>query len=118
MNIKNEENTIKYEKLSYRGKHFVLPILSKEGFEIIGNSNKNLGIIPTKEESPIIADLNSIWNLDKFMIPRKPLTVGKLSGEEIKVFSQENVPRVLDMPIKFPSSNFKVPKSLSNLKQQ
>lgn len=98
-------------QVGYRGKHFTVPQIATEGFEIIGLAKDNLIHVPTKEESPIIADLNSIWDLKKFLNPRIPLSLGKLSLEEQMLFSQAGMPRTLDMPIKFPGSNFRIPKT-------
>lgn len=98
-------------KVGYRGKHFTVPNITQEGFEIIADSKANTVYIPTKEESPIIADLNSIWDVKKFLIPRRPITLGKLTEEEQKLFSQKGIPRTLDMPIKFPGSNFRIPQT-------
>lgn len=97
--------------LGYRGKHFTVPNITQEGFEIIADDKNNTIYIPQKEESPIIADLNSIWDVKKFLTPRIPVTLGKLTNEEQKLFSQKGVPRTLDMPIKFPGSNFRIPQT-------
>lgn len=99
-------------KLGYHGKHFTIPEHTKEGIEIFADKNKNLIIPPTKEQSPIIADLNSIWDINHFLTPRKPVSLGKLSPEELAVFATPGVARTLDMPIKFPGTHFRIPKSL------
>lgn len=104
------------DKLGYNGKHFTLPEHPTDGFEIIADANQCNISVPPKEESPIIADLNSIWDINKFLIPRKPVSLGFLSPEQMKIFSKEGVARTLDMPIKFPRSNFRVPKSLEQFK--
>ena len=98
--------------LAYRGKHFTLPQHSKEGVEIIADASKNAAPIPSPQESAIIADLNTIWDLKKFLTPRMPVSLGLLSAQERELFSRPGAARTLDMPIKFPGSNFRVPKSL------
>lgn len=67
------------EKLGYNGKHFTISTHSNEGFEIIADSDKNKIIVPRKEESPIIADLNTVWDINNFLTPRKPVNLGELT---------------------------------------
>lgn len=113
-NIENK-NTI--ENLGYNGKHFTVPNHSQEGIEIIADSTKNNIVAPNKEDNPILADLNSIWDINKFLTPRKPVSLGKLSLEQLQVFATPGVARTLDMPIKFPGSNFRIPASLMQFKE-
>lgn len=108
---------MKKDKLGYNGKHFTLPSHATEGFEIIADASQCNIPIPSKEESPIVADLNTVWDINKFLIPRKPLSLGILTTEQLKTFSTEGVARTLDMPIKFPGSNFKIPSNLSQFKE-
>jgi hypothetical protein len=103
------------EKVGYHGKHFTVPEHTKEGFEIIADRNKNKATIP--EDSPIIQDLNSIWDTNKFLTPRTPVSVGFLTPEQLALFGQPGVARTLDMPIKFPGSNFRIPNSLKQFKE-
>lgn len=107
-----ETNThnIEYEHLSYRGKRFVLPQFPKDGFEIVPDALCNAIALPEKEH-PIVADLNSVWDNHKFMTPRTPISLGMMTEAERAVFSTPDLPRVLDMPIKFPGSNFRIPKA-------
>lgn len=109
--------TENYTKLSYNGKNFTIPNHSTTGFEIIADKSKNNIYVPSKEESKIIADLNSVWNLEKFLEVRKPVSLGKLTPEQLKVFSQPGVMKTLDMPIKFPGSNFRIPDTLKQFKE-
>lgn len=104
------------EQVGYNGKNFSVPEHSKTGFEIIGNAQDNKVPIPSKEQSPIISDLNTIWDRDKFLTPRVPVSLGFLTEEEMRVFSSPNAIRTLDMPIKFPGSNFRIPDSLSQFR--
>lgn len=111
------DNIKKEIELGYNGKHFTVPKHSNEGFEIIADSSQNKFNLPDIDTSPIIRDLNTVWDINKFLIPRKPVSLGKLSSEQLKVFSTEGVARTLDMPIKFPGSNFRVPKTLMQFKE-
>ncbi|MBI3633563.1 MAG: hypothetical protein HY226_04695 [Candidatus Vogelbacteria bacterium] len=100
-------------KFSYRGKQFTVPILSKEGFFIEPSVEDNKIKIPSG--SPIIKNLNKVWNLKNFKIPRQPISLGIIPTFEQGQFSLQGIPRTLDMPIKFPGSEFRVPKEFRQL---
>jgi hypothetical protein len=102
--------------LAYRGKRFSLPTFDGEGFEIVADASKNKALAPSADDSPIIADLNSVWDLKKFMNPRLPVSLGLLEGADREAFSRPGAPRTLDMPIKFPGSNFRVPRHLEQFR--
>ena len=102
--------------VGYRGKHFTVPTLSREGFEIVADARLNRVAPPSAAESPIIADLNSIWDLKKFLTPRVPVSLGLLTEDERLAFSTRGAPRTLDMPIKFPGSGFRIPKTLEQFR--
>lgn len=100
------------EKVVYHGKHFTVPEHDDAGFEISPDP-KNLPpdvVVPT--DSPVIKDLNTVWDTSKFLVPRKPVRICQLSEDELKEFSTPGVARTLDMPIKFPGSQFRIPNSL------
>lgn len=103
------------EKVGYHGKHFTVPDHPAEGFEITADRSKNKISIP--HDSPIIQDLNSIWNTEKFLNPRTPVSLGHLTPRQLKNFSLPGAIRTLDMPIKFPGSNFRVPNSLRQFRE-
>lgn len=112
----DNKSEVERELKSYRGKRFSLPQFSTEGFEIVADASKNTATIPSKEQSPIMADLNTLWDLNKFMTPRIPVSLGVLTPEEQAEFSKPRATRTLDMPIKFPGSQFRIPKSLEQFK--
>lgn len=99
-------------RLSYRGKHFTLPEFSSEGFTIAPRSADWAQI---DAGSPILEDLGSIWDVSRFQVAREPMVLGALEDEERAMFSKPGLPRVLDMPIKFPGSQFRVPGGLEQL---
>jgi hypothetical protein len=49
-------------------------------------------------------------------VPRQPISLGKMTDEECDTFSTPHVPRVLDMPIKFPGSGFRVPNAFAQFR--
>ncbi len=100
----------KAAQLEYRGKHFIIPNVSREGFEVTPMH------IPTTipADSPIIRALNRVWDEAEFAIPRTPVSLGVLPETEQALFRTQGIaPRVLDMPIKFPGSHFRVPKEFT-----
>lgn len=109
-------NQTNAQTLGYRGKHFVVPKLSSSGFEIVADPTLNTAPIPSAMDSPIIADLNSIWDFQKFKTPRIPVSLGFLTNAERFEFSKSGAPRTLDMPIKFPGSNFRIPAELAQFR--
>lgn len=106
---------IPYDTLSYRGKHFVLPLFPQQGFEIIPNREHNQIALPEKD-NPIFTDLNTVWDGNKFMVPRTPISLGLMTESERKSFSKPDLPRVLDMPIKFPGSHFRIPQAFEQFR--
>ncbi len=103
------ENT---KELSYRGKQFVIPTLSREGFIITPKKDFVMPEIP--DDSPIIRALNKTWDEKEFLIPRRPISFGIIPEHEQQLFSRRGcAPRVLDLPIKFPGSTFRLPKEFA-----
>ncbi len=63
--------------------------------------------------APILNDLNTVWDVEKFKVPRKPLSVGFIPEDERETFCRPGVPKVRDMPIKFPGSDIRIPAELA-----
>lgn len=61
--------------------------------------------------SPIIRDMNTIWDQRKFSEARAPLAAGRIELRE--VFSRAGSPGVSDMPIKFPDTGYRIPAELA-----
>lgn len=101
------------EKAAYRGKHFTIPTFSKRGgVRFHGNAKLNTAIVPA--DSPIVLALNQPFDLKHFKTPRRPVSLGILTPEEIAILANPTgAPRTLDMPIKFPGSDFRIPKELA-----
>ncbi|MBY0358560.1 MAG: hypothetical protein K2W82_11210 [Candidatus Obscuribacterales bacterium] len=93
----------------YRGKHFTLPVFSPEEPYIFSpRPERNKIAVPDKD--PIIENLNAVWDLQNFKIPRFPVSLGVLPSEMHSCLSKPcGMPRTLDLPIKFPGSNVRVP---------
>jgi len=108
-----DKEEIGTQEAAYRGKQFTLPTFSTEGAIIWEpNPGKNRVIIPSDE--PVIQTLNTVFDLANFKVPRKPVSLGILPPHARKLMSAKlGAPRTLDLPIKFPGSNFRVPRELA-----
>jgi len=104
------------EAIAYHGKHFTVPEHDCAGFEIFPDRKHLPADVVVPAESHVIKDLNTIWDINKFLIPRKPVTVCHLNKKQLKEFSTPGVARTLDMPIKFPGSPFRIPNSLKQFR--
>lgn len=105
------------ETIAYNGKHFTVPEHDHSGFEVSPDPKYLPPGLVIPADSPVIQDLNSVWDINKFLTPRAPVPVYQLSREELAEFSTPGVARTLDMPIKFPGSQFRIPNSLKQFKQ-
>ncbi len=66
---------------------------------------------PIDVNSPVIADLNSVFDIRRFRIPRRPTSLGMLSTHEAGLMIADFVPgKVTDLPIKFPNTGFRIPR--------
>lgn len=95
------------ETLTYRGKHYTVPILSEEGISI--EPDGDALFFEPLDDSPILDRLNSVWDLANFRVPRRPVRLGIMGAEGRADFSRPGMPRTLDLPIKFPGSDVRLP---------
>lgn len=100
---------------AYRGKSFSMPTLSNHGFIIVPDAARNKGNLGNAKESAVVADLGSIWDLEKFKKARRPLSVAHMPAHVMASFSKPGMPRILDMPIKFPGTEYRVPQEFVQL---
>lgn len=101
------------EYINYRGKHFDVPNLTP------GISFTPAGPITNLSDQdhtkPIFDDLATKWDLQKFKTIRKPYDLNQgipFDADFCNKFSKEGAINVLDLPIKFPGSDFRVPLEL------
>lgn len=102
------------EQVSYRGKHFTIPPLDCQGGTVIEPCPQN-NVSPVPRESPVIQTLNSPFDLQQFKRPRTPISLGLINEESRPVIFKEGAPRILDLPIKFPGSNYRLPAEVAHL---
>jgi hypothetical protein len=105
------------ERVSYRGKHYEIPIFDPKNPVLLQANPEKAYTTPRAEESPVIRCLNRTWDLGEFEHPRKPVSLGVLTKEEISVFAQPDAVRVLDLPIKMPDCDeYRLPRALEQFK--
>ncbi len=109
----NEQSPKTTDKAAYRGKHFVIPTFSSRGgVRFQGNAKNNDAEIP--KDSPIVEAFNQPFDLRHFKTARRPVQLGVLPPGEVSLLATNTgAPRTLDMPIKFPGSDFRLPKELA-----
>lgn len=104
------------EKLSYRGKHYQVPIFDPaDPIVILADSTQSSPRdLPDAGESPVVRCLGTVWNWAEFLIPRRPVSLGCLTLEELAIFTRPDAIRVLDMPIKMPDcEEYRLPRALA-----
>lgn len=101
------------EKANYRGKKFTIPDFTTEG-GVRFTAQPELNTAPIPHDSPVIQAFNSVYDLKQFKIPRRPVSLGILPYQERLLLSRDwGAPRTLDMPIKFPGSDYRLPGNLA-----
>ncbi|MBI2102525.1 hypothetical protein HYT55_01700 [Candidatus Woesearchaeota archaeon] len=105
---------IEMQQLTYSGKHYSVPLFSTEN-PIIFTPN-GISDLHYSRDARVIKDLNTLWDLEQFKIPRVPVSFGYLPEEQRDFFSRPGVTRVLDMPIRFPGTDYRLPKELAQFK--
>lgn len=101
-------------QLGYRGKHYTVPGLASSGVRIEPDPKAILPALPA--DSPILAQIGTIWDLEQFKVARRPVELGQVPEAERAALVRPGMPRTLDMPIKFPGSDFRLPAELAQLR--
>lgn len=69
------------------------------------------GPVPELPDSPILTDIGTVWDPDRFAVARGPISLGYL--EERARFSTSSTTTVSNLPVKFPGSDYRVPSELA-----
>ncbi|MBL8685534.1 MAG: hypothetical protein JNK05_40535 [Myxococcales bacterium] len=99
----------RYETVEYNNKRYTVPVFDRD--------EGCVTIVPregiTVEHGPddvLVNDLNVPFSMDRYKVPRRPLNCGVLDPWERSAFvAPSDARNVLDMPIKFPGSDFRLP---------
>src|SRR5687767_4258099 len=98
----------------YRGKHYTVPEFGPEGYVVEPARDVVAPALPA--DSPILAKIGTIWDLENFRVARRPVELGLVPAEQRPILAAPGLPRTLDLPIKFPGSAFRVPQEFAQLR--
>ena len=98
-----------FEEKKHVDKSYEIPILGSKGHLYTPSKRDNLEF---DQQSQILKDLNTVWDVSKFRQEREPLSFGVMNRSLQTSFRFADAPRVMDMPIKFPYSDYKIPNEL------
>lgn len=104
----NNKNTIEYKVHDLGYKTISEAILSSKGkqFDILDKIDYPIQNLNT---------INTLWNEEMFNQVNLPKLLFSLNQEEIINYTSQQQIRVLDMPIKFPGTNYRIPEQLAHL---
>jgi hypothetical protein len=112
MAISLSEGVLRIERLSYRGKHYDIPIFDPERPVVLRAGTAVVD--PAVRDERVIRGIHSIWDLGEFMRPRRPVSLGLLAPDELTTFATPDTTRILDMPIKMPDCDeYRIPRALA-----
>lgn len=101
-----------YDYFSYRGKHYEVPRFGARD-PVVLRARPEICEVFHDRNDPILRHMDQPWDLHRFLVPRKPLSLGVLTAEELAEFTRPDGIRVLDMPIKFPDcAEYRLPREL------
>lgn len=104
---------LRVEPRTYRGKHYQVPILDPAD-PVILRARPDRAVALDPRDSLVLSTIDTIWDLAAFMRPRRPVSLGVLSADELVTFTRPGVVRVLDMPIHFPDiDEYRLPRALA-----
>jgi len=99
------------ERYQYNGIVFTIPEFCGEGIVLSVNPQ----IVSESPEHPIIQNVHTIWDLQKFVVPRRPIIAGLV--EDRSSFRAKDALRTLDLPIKFPGTEYRLPLELGQFEE-
>lgn len=115
---------LRTERLSYRGKHFLLPVFDPAD-PVILRADPARGWLEGLDDgsggaggptAPLLRRLGRVWDLSGFAEPCRPVSLGLLSAAELAGFAAPGVARVLDLPIHFPGiEEYRLPRALAQV---
>jgi hypothetical protein len=99
----------RYEFIEYNQKRYKVPVFdSAEGCVRI--SPREGATVEHAPDDVLVRELNVPFSIERFLTVRRPLNCGVLDAAEQRAFMAASDARdVLDMPIKFPGSDFRLP---------
>lgn len=106
------DGVLRVDSLGYRGKHYRIPVFATDGPVVFTPTGRSDVAWPA--DSPVLRCLNTTWDLGQFLVPRRPVSLGVLDDDELRVFARPGAVRVLDLPIKMPDcGEYRLPRALA-----
>ncbi len=102
--------------LIHRDLDLLVPLFDKKGAVTLV-PNPSLHPVISKDTA-VIRDFNTPWDISKHAQPRRPVSLGVAGSEIQRAFTDTLAPwatHVLDMPIKFPNTDVRVPSALASV---
>ncbi len=102
--------------IAHRDLNLLVPLFDKAGAKILV-PNTGAGVTVSRS-APVIRDMNTAWDISKHAEARAPVSLGIVEANVRSTFSQPLAPwakHVLDMPIKFPGTDVRVPSALASV---
>ncbi len=104
-----------FERAQYRGKHYTLPIFDPAA-PIVLRPAPDRATYDRDPQQPVLRAIDRTWDLAEFSIPRRPVSLGVLTADELAALTRPGVTRVLDLPIKFPDGDdYRLPRALAQV---
>jgi hypothetical protein len=109
------DGVLRFERVAYRGKHYMLPIFDVAD-PVVLVPHPDRAAEPESPDGRVVAGIHGVWDLEQFLVPRRPASLGVLDAGELAAFTRPGVARVLDMPIKLPDDGeYRLPRALAQL---
>lgn len=103
---------LRIDRFEYRGKRYQVPIFDAAD-PVILRPDPGRGVA-VPEASPVVRGIHGTWDIQEFLTPRRPVSLGALGAEELAMFARPGATRVLDMPIKMPDlAEYRLPRALA-----
>jgi hypothetical protein len=104
---------LRWERIAYRGKQYELPIFDPAD-PVVLMPHRERARDPESPDGRVVAGIHGVFDIAELLRPRQPASLGVIEGDELAVFARRDVPRVLDMPIKFPDlAEYRLPRGLA-----
>ncbi len=101
----------------HKDRDLLVPVFDQKDAAILTPNAADAGISVSNDE-PVVRDINSTWDIGKHAEARRPVSLGAV-GEDIREAFVRPLPvwtqHVLDMPIKFPGTDVRVPGVLASV---
>lgn len=100
-----------FRTVRYNNKQYTVPVYDvADGCIRITPREGDPSAARVDPASPLVRDLNSVFAVERYLEPRRPASLGVLPAAEQAQFTAPSDARnVLDLPIKFPGSDFRLP---------